>query len=70
MTYGHHLLLVTISPITVRLLGPRDGIEGVTYYNPKDISSVLVAPHAVFSGIATIVVGLRFYATRIVTWSP
>ncbi|KAB5533422.1 hypothetical protein GE09DRAFT_1227440 [Coniochaeta sp. 2T2.1] len=45
-------------------------MDNVTYYNPNDISGVLIIPHAVFSGIATIFVGLRWYTARVVARSP
>lgn len=45
-------------------------MEDVTYYNPHNIGGALVVPHAVFSGIATIFVGLRCYTARVVTRTP
>ncbi len=45
-------------------------MDNVTYYNPNDISGVLIIPHAVFSGIATIIVGLRWYTSHVVARLP
>ncbi|KAL2024933.1 hypothetical protein VTK56DRAFT_3632 [Thermocarpiscus australiensis] len=45
-------------------------MDNVTYYNPNDISGALIIPHAVFSGIATIFVGLRWYTARVVARLP
>ncbi|KAK7421725.1 hypothetical protein QQZ08_009813 [Neonectria magnoliae] len=47
-------------------------MDDVTYFSNNSVSSVLMVPHAVFSAIATIFVGLRVYTARHVTktkWS-
>ncbi|KPM46040.1 hypothetical protein AK830_g433 [Neonectria ditissima] len=47
-------------------------MDDVTYFSNESVSSILMVPHAVFSAIATIFVGLRLYTARQVTrtkWS-
>ncbi|KAK4220337.1 hypothetical protein QBC37DRAFT_468827 [Rhypophila decipiens] len=39
-------------------------MDDVTYYNPNDISAILLAPHAAFTGIATFFLILRLYVVR------
>ncbi|KAM0541715.1 hypothetical protein ACHAPJ_013120 [Fusarium lateritium] len=42
-------------------------MDDVTYFSNANIGSILIAPHAAFSGIATIFAGLRLYTTRTIT---
>ncbi|KAF6811744.1 integral membrane protein [Colletotrichum plurivorum] len=45
-------------------------MDGVTYSSDRNIASVLIVPHAVFSIIATVLVGLRTYTARTVAKTP
>ncbi|KXH42562.1 hypothetical protein CNYM01_11650 [Colletotrichum nymphaeae SA-01] len=45
-------------------------MSDVTYSSAENISRVLIVPHAVFSVLATVLVGMRLYVTRIVAKSP
>lgn len=39
-------------------------MDDVTYYNPSDISAILLAPHAAFTAIATFFLILRLHVVR------
>lgn len=45
-------------------------MDNVTYYSEKNIICLLLVPHAIFSVIATVFVGLRIYTGRRVTKTP
>ncbi|KAK1849621.1 integral membrane protein [Colletotrichum chrysophilum] len=45
-------------------------MDDVTYSSENSVASILIVPHAVFSVIATLLVGLRIYSARVVTKSP
>ncbi|KAF5003021.1 hypothetical protein FDECE_10422 [Fusarium decemcellulare] len=45
-------------------------MEDVTYYSSSNVSGILIAPHIVFSVVATVLVGLRLYTSRVVTKTP
>ncbi|RKK17158.1 hypothetical protein BFJ66_g18013 [Fusarium oxysporum f. sp. cepae] len=42
-------------------------MDDVTYFSNANVGSVLIIPHAIFSAIATLFVGLRLYTARYVT---
>ncbi|KAH0420199.1 hypothetical protein CcaCcLH18_14135 [Colletotrichum camelliae] len=44
-------------------------MDNVTYSSESSVASILIVPHAVFSVIATLLVGLRIYSARVVTKS-
>ncbi|KAI3535170.1 hypothetical protein CSPX01_11540 [Colletotrichum filicis] len=45
-------------------------MSDVTYSSAENIARVLIVPHAVFSVLATVLVGMRLYVTRVVAKSP
>ncbi|KAJ4180988.1 hypothetical protein NW759_017211 [Fusarium solani] len=44
-------------------------MANVTYYSSTNVSEILIAPHAVFSVLATILVGFRVYTSRVLAKS-
>ncbi|KAJ4213673.1 hypothetical protein NW757_014746 [Fusarium falciforme] len=44
-------------------------MANVTYYSSTNVSEILIAPHVVFSVLATILVGFRVYTSRVVAKS-
>ncbi|KAF4981218.1 hypothetical protein FZEAL_2948 [Fusarium zealandicum] len=45
-------------------------MDNVTFYSSSNVSAILLAPHVVFSIIATVMVGMRLYTSRVVTKTP
>ncbi|KAH6885934.1 hypothetical protein B0T10DRAFT_608354 [Thelonectria olida] len=45
-------------------------MDDVTYFSNKNIAAIVLVPHAIFSVIATVFVGLRIYTSRKVTRVP
>lgn len=45
-------------------------MNDVTYTSDRNIASILIVPHAVFSVLATVLVGLRIYTARTVAKTP
>ncbi|KAF6809721.1 hypothetical protein CSOJ01_06776 [Colletotrichum sojae] len=45
-------------------------MDDVTYSSERNIASILIVPHAVFSILATVLVGLRIYTVRTVAKTP
>ncbi|KAF6842235.1 integral membrane protein [Colletotrichum musicola] len=45
-------------------------MDDVTYSSDRNIASILIVPHAVFSVLATVLVGLRIYTARTVAKTP